>query len=387
MTSIDEPDLTLRGAPRHNWWPRSLEPPRLQRRQDSLAPVLALEIVLLVVVLVLLTVYPVRTPYLILGTVLVSMALALVPIGHRPLAAWVTLLRRWLSRRRRMQPINRNPQVLPLTAISPELSTGSIPGPHRSEIGILHDGVGWATALWVTEGPRADPENPDPLGALWQLPMPLYPATRHHVVLQQCAPLDGQSPQATAWLAIKVDPMRHLTTRAAVGAVPALLRSELHRVIRSTHTGLLTLMALDRRDLVGALAASTELPLDPLEGFEDTSENWTEWSARGRHHHCFAVRASDADAPMGLVGALLNQAQSVAGSTVTITIARESEVGRLADFPIMVRVSHPAPGRSTRLARDLRRVSRQLGGRVRSLHGNQGPALLHTSVLAGQHLA
>ncbi len=374
-------------SPRANWWPRTLEPPQLLRREYGLAPVLALEALLLSALIPLAAWWEISGRTTVLIVVLLTTLVAAIRVAQRPFAGWVALIRRLLMRRRRSRLGHKIRGHNQLTAISPELTSGALPGPHRTEIGVLHDGIGWATALWVTEGPQADPENPDPLAALEHLPLPLYPATQQFVVLQQRTPDTGQHSQVTAWLSIKVDPLRHLSTRTAVGAVPALLRSELHRLIRSTHDGQLTLTSLDEADLVGALSACTDVPMASGRTAERSAESWGQWHCSDLTHQSFAVRPPATSDHIVLIAGVLGQAQSVAGSAVTVTLARTPTAGRLAKYPIVIRVTHANPNQTARLLRDLRRVSRSMGAHTLSLNGNQGPALLHTSVLAGQPMA
>jgi hypothetical protein len=147
------------------------------------------------------------------------------------------------------------------------------------------------------------------------------------------------------------------------------------------------LVSLDQGDLVGALAASTELPLEMavLDESCPVNETWTMWQAGGRYHQSLGINPKNPARMAMLVGVLLNQLQTTDG-TITLTVAygRRTAPGPLGS--VAVRVSHPDAATTQGLARQVAHCVRQLGGTSRLLNGNQGLALLHTSVMAGQSI-
>jgi hypothetical protein len=301
----------------------------------------------------------------------------------------VTTAVRWLHRRSSVRAaarraaagrLDKAPEVaLPVRV----LRTGALVGPQGSEIGVVWGPGGWTSALWVADG--AD----DALARLLALSAPVSPAVRMRSVLQQTSP--GPTGPAggpveavplSAWLALHVDPVRAVRAREAVGAVPALLRSEIRSLLDHTRPGAVGLVALDHSDLVDALAASAELPRG-AGGASDAAESWGSWRAAGRAHRSFAVRPGPV--PLATVVELLLDGVTLhPGTTVTVAV-RHVGPGARATHPVTARVSHRDAAVAREVWEKLRRVLGANGVRCRPLGGRQGPALLDTTLLAATH--
>ncbi len=316
----------------------------------------------------------------------------------RGLAHWTFVLWFWLGRRRNLRRAAKSEQQSDaLGILNPRIQLGAVAGPQSSEIGLVHEATGWATTLWVTDGPYAaeqpvdeQHEETDGLTRMLSLPVPQSKSVHLQALLQQSSAggAEGQM-TVTAWLTLHADPLRTLSPKDAVGAVPALLRNEVRRLMNSTRDGRLTLVSLDRGDLLGALSASAELPVvaegiggsTPDVPSEPPRETWRQWHAHGRWHESFAVAPAAGDFT-ALIGLLLNGAGRARGTTVTVAVRYGIRSGWLAQFPLTVRVSHSQTQATAAIAAELQKFARERGAKCRAMDGLAGPAALSTSVLA-----
>ncbi len=364
-------------------------PAKLASRTDRLVWLLFLLQVVSLPVVVLYA--PQQNRFWVSALTLPAAIAVIVRIRGYSLGDWIRHVVGWAGRQRAIRSARRQGDgINPLSLLNDQLKVGSIQGPWNSDVGVLYDDSGWSSVLWATDGPDRHPhdEAADGLSRILSLPVPAYPAIGLRAVLQQSAP-ETDDPSAsmlvTAWLVVRVEPLRALPPATAVGAVPALLRSEVRRLMNSTSDGGLALVTLDRDDLVSALAASTQIPLaqDDTE-LPDFDESWRRWRAFGREHGSFAVRPPSPDRLPEMVELLLDAASLCAGTTVTVSVRFGEESGRLARFPLLVRISHRDDAVVAEITGRLRRALRERGARHRSLDGGQGLALLATSVLAGR---
>jgi hypothetical protein len=212
-------------------------------------------------------------------------------------------------------------------------------------------------------------------------PIPLTPTATGSIPLTR-DPGSPDSPAAapqllplTAWLVVQVDPVPAIRARDAVGAVPALLRSEMRHLFDLTRPGTVGLVALDHADLVGALAASAEQPRG--RGAHDAKESWGRWHAAGRTHQAFAVRPGDVPVP-SIVDLLLDGVSLRPGTTVTVAVRHEPGTR----WPVTARVSHPDAAAVAQVVQRLRAELADRRVRTHGLAGHQGIAVVGTTLLA-----
>lgn len=388
----DEPD-SGRGSPT----------PQLTAKRSGLVPVLlTIQLAALPVLIAVFGTLP--TGLSLVAWTLPVASLAAVPIRSRHAAQWIAVWARWRRRIRRARRAGTDGVAAnPLWVLTPQLRLGGVKGPWSSEIGLLRECTGWTSAVWVTSGDRP-PDGPEDDGVtrLFALTPPVSPAVEMRAVLQQSSPETGghtyPAAVVSAWLVLHVDPLRVMPPREAVGAVPALLRSEMRSLLEQTTDGALRLVVLDRSDLVGALAASAEIPLEEAPAGEQAAlETWRNWRARGRWHESFLIRPPGPEALPSTVGLLLDGAMLFPGTTVTVCAGYPPPADEFADradgptrradpFSVTVRISHRRQATVSEVVDRLQSTLRERGVRPRGLGGLQGPAVLDTSVLAGRGL-
>jgi hypothetical protein len=319
-----------------------------------------------------------------LAALAVVVLLTTVPVAGLPVTGWSLTAARWLVRRSRVRHAGRRAAAAPVGSVPPvavplpDVVSGALVGPRRSEIGVLWSPGGWTSALYLAD------DGLDAVERLLGLTASASGAVRLRSVLQQRSPAGGRTdPVApdvlplSAWLVVQVDPMPVVRAREAVGAVPALLRSEVRALFDHTRPGAVGLVALDHADLLDALAATAEHPRHTSRG-PDADESWTTWRAAGRVHQAFAVRR-DRLPPAAVVDLLLDGVTLRPGSTVTVAVRHDPGLR----WPVVARVSHPDPAAAAEVGRQLRRALAAQGVRSRGLAGRQGVALLDTTLLAG----
>lgn len=318
----------------------------------------------------------------------VNVALSLVTFRSRPLAAWLVTWLDWRRRRRQARAVSvEGDPVNPLWLLDRQISIGTIRGFRQSELGVLQIGESWVSAVWVTDGPRPPDERAaDGLTTLLSLPASPAPGTSLHAVLQQTTTMADGYPnvQMTAWLVIRTEPLAALAPTEAISCVPRLLREEIRRLLKITSHGTLSLLPLDRSDLLSALAATTEVPLDSSPtAVEEVSESWDYWQARGRFHHSF-VLDPDEDHSLPLLTALAMDVAADSDAVLTISVPLgQLDYRNPASLP-SVRVSHYHPESVGALVDEIVYALNSQGASTHALSGRQGPALLDTSILTGR---
>lgn len=388
LSGLDTPRATPRPAAPSPAPPRrrlpAPDPPTAGRRDGFVRALLTLEVLLLPAVLVVPPPHRLLTTSIVLGATLV---LAAVPVHGLPATDWGLVWMRWLRRRSVVRRLTATASSSPPGSL-PEVGvpvrafvSGSLVGPRRSEIGVLWSPGGWTGALYVAD------DGADALARLLALPAAASGAVRLRSVLQQRSQADAPvdpSPSGppgpsvlplSAWLVLQVDPVPAIRARDAVGAVPALLRSEMRILFDHTRPGAVGLVALDHADLVDALAASAEQPGG--RGASDAHESWSRWRAAGRAHHAFAVESGDVPLPE-VVDLLLDGVSLRPGTTVTVSVRHEPG----ARWPVIARISHPQAEAVADVGQRLRAALAHQQVRTRGLGGRQGLALLGTTLLA-----
>lgn len=315
-------------------------------------------------------------------------AMSLVTFRSQTLGSWVAIWLSWRKRRRRAAAISaEGDPINPLWLLNRRLSIGAIRGFRHSELGVLQFGRTWVAAIWVTDGPQADGPQADGLTTLLTLAPSPAPGTTLYAVLQQSTTDLGAGPRAqmTAWLSVRADPLAAMPAVEARAAVPAMLRSEVRRLLRHTDHGVLKLMPLDRSDLLSALATSTEVPLAPsATAVESVSESWHLWQARGRFHHAFLLHPGSRCPLPALVSLAMDIACYDPDAVLTICVPYPTARRRNRHELPTIRLSHPDPVQLTNLAEEIMDALDGEGAATRPLSGRHGPALLDTSVLAGR---
>jgi hypothetical protein len=316
-------------------------------------------------------------------------AMSLVTFRSQTLGSWMAIWLSWRKRRRLAAAISaEGDPINPLWLLNRRLSIGTIRGFRHTELGVLQFDRTWVSAIWVTDGPQAaGPQPADGLTALLALAPSTAPGTTLYAVLQQSTTDLGAGPRAqmTAWLSVRADPLTAMPAAEALAAVPAMLRSEVRRLLRHTDHGVLKLMPLDRSDLLSALAASTEVPLAPsASAVESVSESWHLWHARGRFHHAFLLHPGSRCPLPALVALAMDIACYDPDAVLTVCIPYPTARRRNRLELPAIRLSHADPVQLTNLSEEIMDALDGEGAATRPLSGRHGPALLATSILAGR---
>lgn len=314
------------------------------------------------------------------------LALSVLTVRSRTVGGWFALWLRWRRRHALARKVSAQGEpVNPLWLLTRRLRIGSVRGFRHSEVGVLHLDRTWVSVAWVTTGPRADaPDAPDGLTALLGLPPSATPGATTFALLQQDVTDlgSGPAPQLSAWISLNVQPLAALEPKLAIGAVPLLTRAEIRHLNQHCADGVLTLVPLDRSDLLQALAMTTEVPLTPSPASEPLDESWQLWQARGRFHRAFRLHPGTRHPLPVLVSLAMDLAAQDADCVLTVCVPFVAGRRRLHELPVL-RVSSPDPTQALDLTDEIMVALEQQGAATAPLSGEHGPALLTTSILAG----
>lgn len=313
------------------------------------------------------------------------LALSIITVRSHTFGAWTGIWLSWRRRRRQVATVtNQGDPINPLWLLNRDLSIGSVKGFQHSDLGLLQLDRSWVAAAWATDGPRTASSAADGLTTLLDLAPSPAPGTTLYAVLQQAATGHGVDPQQqlTAWLSIRVEPLRAFPPGQALTAVPAMVRAEFRRLQQNTADGVLKLVPLDRSDLLSALTTTTEISLTPSATAETVSESWHLWQARGRFHHTFELRPGRRRPMAVLVALAMDLAGYDPDVVLTICIPYPSVPRQRTDPLPVIRLSHHNPVLLMNLAEEITDALHGEGAVTRPLSGRHGPALLSTSILA-----
>jgi type VII secretion protein EccE len=317
----------------------------------------------------------------------------------------------WRYRRRRAAAVDgAEPVLAALRTVAPGLTVREVSAPDGARVGVARDDAGWFSVVSLTPTAPVHSEGaPVPLDALvgvlaaTEQPGVVLQLVNHTVPapsleVHPASPAGTSYQQLTAALSpiavpahressvsVRIDARSLaealLDHNADVEAAAALVASLGRRVATSLRRLGIACRVLDTQELVDALARSCDVEPGATGDGSPVREEWTRWHSAQLVHRTFWLRTWPSST--GAIGALFDRVAATPAAQTSVALVLDPSGDDDVAVRALVRLAARPDDDIAALERALTESVRRLGGELRPLDGEQGPAAYATAPTGG----
>lgn len=316
----------------------------------------------------------------------------------------------WRFRRRRSAAVDSTaePVLAALRTVAPGLTVREVSAPDGARVGVARDDAGWFSVVALTPTASVHAEGaPVPLDAL----VGVLAATEqpgvvlqlvNHTVPAPSLDVPSASPAGASYqqlssalspiavpahressVSVRIDARSLaealLDHTADAEAAAALVASLGRRVATSLRRLGIACRVLDTSDLVAALARSCDV--EPGGDGTPVREEWTRWHSAQLVHRTFWLRTWPSST--AAIGALFDRVAAAPAAQTSMALVLDPSGGDDVAVRALIRLAARPDDDVAALERALTEGVRRLGGDLRPLDGEQGPAAYATAPTGG----